>query len=159
MTGESYTTRPVGKIITRGRPLMSAEKVLLESAKAGMLVTCDGNDYKAKKCTANTRPVGWISYEDTDYKVRPSDYETPFVSGDPVTIVNGGTFQIYALATAGTEPLAITIGDYLTSNDDGTLTRFVPNTASPQYPPVAIAVESVTIPAGTVGRVHANSLI
>ncbi|HJJ36350.1 MAG TPA: hypothetical protein O0X27_04130 [Methanocorpusculum sp.] len=157
MTGESYNVRPVGKIVVRGTPIMQAEKVLDEGAVAGMLVAVNGNDYHVKKCTAAANPCGWISFEHTDYKVRPSAYETPFLQNDTVTVVSGGSFEIYALASAGeSAPLSITEGDPLVPADGGYLTAC---TAGSSVRPVALAAESVTVPAGAVGRIHVISTI
>lgn len=151
MTGESYNRSPVGRLVVRGEPLISAEKTLGEPAAAGMLVTCDGNDYKAKKHVAGTKPVGWIGYEDTDCKIRPTSYDTPFRSGDTVTVISGGQFELYAIATG---PATIASGDLLTSNGDGTL-----KLADADEYAVAIACESVTVTASATGRVHVKTMI
>ena len=151
MTGESYNRPPVGRIIVRGEPLFITPKDLTEPATAGMLVAIDGNDYTAKKCTSGAKPLGWIGYEDTDHKIRPTDYETPFRTGDHVSIVSGGNFELYALATGS---LTLVAGDLLASNGDGTLTA-----ASTGVQAVAIACESKTIAAGTVARIHVKTLI
>jgi len=151
MAGESYNRPPQGRIIVRGEPLYLAEKTLTESAKAGMLVAIDGNDYKAKKCTSSAKPVGWIGYEDTDCKIRPTDFETPFPTDSHVAVVAGGNFELYALATGA---LTIVAGDLLASNGDGTLTL-----AAAGAEAVGIACESKTIAAGAVERIHVKTLI
>lgn len=155
MVGESYNRAPEGRIVVRGEPHIQVEKKLTEAAKAGMLVTCDSNDYKIKKLAANTMPIGWLSFEYTDAKTRPADFETAYASGDIVTVIAGGNFDIYAIATGEASTgndVTINAGDYLASNGDGTLKVYSPNgtvsssTATNPYPPIAVALETITIP-------------
>lgn len=154
MTGESYNRVPTGKIITRGEPLINVEKILTAAAKPGMLVEIDGNDYKCKPATADSKPAGWISYEHTPYNSRPDNYETELVAGDVVSVVSGGNFVIYTLVTGGSSETTINIGDHLKSKGDGTL-----EASADAGDEVAIAAESVTISASTVVRLHVRSLI
>lgn len=155
MTGESYNRTPEGRIVVRGEPHIQVEKVLTEAAKAGMLVTCDSNDYKIKKLTSATMPIGWLAFEYTDLKFRPETYDTAYASGDTATVIAGGDFDILAIATgeaSSGDDVTINAGDYLASNGDGTLKIYSPNgtvastTATNPYPPVAVALETITIP-------------
>lgn len=164
MTGESYNRIPEGRIVVRGEPVTQVEKELTENAIAGMLVTCDGNDYKAKKATSDTMPVGWLAFEYSPISTRPSTYEEEFKTGDLVTVISGGSFDIFALVTGEASTgadVTINEGTLLVSNGDGTL---VPYTSEAEYPPVARAMETVVIPKGTgatpnVVRITAKSLI
>jgi len=153
MIGESYTTKPVGKIINRGKPSILVEKKLTAAAKPGMLAVIDENDYQCKPSNGTGKPVGWISYEHTDYRFRPEDYDTAYAAGDTVGIVAGGGFEVYALLTASAET-TITNGDLLADNGNGTL-----KAAGTTDTAVAIALESMTVGQGTVSRIAVKSLI
>lgn len=159
MTGESYQVKPQGAIVVRnGDRVRSVEKILTEAAKPGMLVTIDGNDYKAKKAAANTKPFGWVGFEHTDVKTRPETYETAYASGDVVAVVYGADFDIYAIATGSTTAATtFTAGDLLASNDDGTL-----KAAGSDDVAVARALETITIAQASTAataRIRVQSLI
>jgi len=153
MTGESYTNKPVGKIINRGNPSILVEKKLTAAAKPGMLAVIDGNDYQCKPSNGTAKLVGWIGFEHTDYRFRPENYDTAYAVGDTVGIVAGGGFEVYALLTASAET-TITDGDLLADNGDGTL-----KVAGTTDTAVAIALESKTLGQGTVSRIAVKSLI
>ena len=159
MTGESYQVKPQATIVARGGDrVRSVEKMLTEAAKAGMLVTCDGNDYTAKKAAASTKPFGWVGFEHTDLKVRPESYETAYASGDTVAVLYGADFDIYAIATGSTSAdTTYSAGDLLASNDDGTL-----KAAGSDDVVVARALETITIAQASTAataRIMVQSLI
>ena len=118
MVGENYTRVPVAKLVNRGEPVIQTEKILTATAKAGMLAVIDGNDYKCKPSNGIDIPVGFIGYEQTDLKYRPSDYETAFVTGNVVMVLAGGNFEIYAPVAAAQ---TIALGTKLADNGDGML--------------------------------------
>jgi len=153
MTGESYTRKPVGKIINRGEPTVVTEKKLTAAAKPGMLAVTDGSDYKCKPSNGTAKPVGWIGYEHTDYRFRPADYDTAYAIWDTVGIVAGGGFEIYAIITASAET-AVNAGDLLADNGDGTL-----KVAGASDTAVAAALESKILDSGTVARIAVKSFI
>ncbi|HJJ32715.1 MAG TPA: hypothetical protein O0X25_04065 [Methanocorpusculum sp.] len=167
MTGETYVRRPEGKVINRGEPLIVTDKVLTAAAVAGSLMIADGNDYKTKKSDGSRMPAGWLSFEHTDYKFRPTSLDSSFVAGDTVAVVAGGDFEVYAfISGSADEAVTVSIGTLLTDNGDGTLTIYNPNgtvesgTAKNPLPPVAIALESMTIAAGSPAvRIAVKSLI
>lgn len=171
MTGLNYETTPKGNIVNKGAENVIVNEKIISGAnvKAGMLVVLDSNDYKAKLPSDTTIPVGWAGYEQTNYANRPATIDTAYSVGDVAGIISGGGFELWAFATGSTsESVTITIGDYLTTNSDGTLTKYSPNgtvastTATNPYPPVAIAKESVTIAQAStakVVRIHVQSLI
>ena len=167
MIGEAYVRKPEGKVINRGEPLVVTEKVLTASAVAGSLMVADGNDYKTKKSDGSRMPAGWLSYEHTDYRFRPASLEDSFAEGDTVAVVAGGNFEVYAFVSGSAdETVTVSIGTLLTDNGDGTLKIYNPNgtvesgTATNPLPPVAIALETLMIAAGSSAqRIAVKSLI
>lgn len=150
MVGENYTRAPVGKIVNRGEPTIKVEKILTAGATAGMLAVIDGNDYKCKASDGTNIPVGFIGYEHTDYKFRPTNYDTPYVSGNVVMILAGGDFEIYAPVAAAQ---TLVLGDNLTDNGNGMLKK-----AGATDKVIAVALETkTTVNAGE--RVAVKSLI
>jgi len=150
MTGENYTRVPTGKLVNRGEPVIQTEKILTATAKAGMLAVIDGNDYKCKPSDGTGIPVGFIGYEQTDYKYRPMDYETAYVAGNVVMVLAGGNFEIYAPVAASQ---TVTIGTKLADNGNGML-----KVAGSTDKVVAMALESKTTTAAGE-RVAVESLI
>jgi len=150
MVGENYTRVPVGKLVNRGEPVIQTEKILTATAKAGMLAVIDGNDYKCKPSDGTNKPVGFIGYEQTDYKFRPSDYETAFVAGNVVMVLAGGNFEIYAPVAASQ---TIALGDNLADNGNGMLKKACASDVA-----VAVALETKTTTAAGE-RVAVKSLI
>lgn len=159
---DTYVTTPTGKIVNRGEPVICIEKKLAESAKAGMLAVVGTTDYDVKKADGTKMPFGWIGYEHTDYKFRPTSYETAYVVGDMVGIVAGGNIEVYAILDGSQ---TIVAGDLLADAGNGMLVKYNPEcttadtkTSAP-LPPVAKALEGKVTAENVTARIHVASLI
>lgn len=146
---------PTGVVVTRGNPVCKYERALSASAKAGMLVVFDTNDYTVKKSDGTGIPYGWLGYELTPGECKPDTLDTAYNAGDIASVVAGGNFEIYAIATGeATTGSTIVPGTRMADAGDGTIT-----VAGEGDEVIAIAQESATIAADATSRIHVISLI
>lgn len=145
---------PKGVVVTRGNPVCKYERALSESAKPGMLVVFDTNDYTVQKADGTGLPYGWLGYELSPADCRPDTIETAYNVGDIASVVAGANFEIYALVTGASGGSTIVPGTRMTDAGDGTLAVA---TAGDEV--IAIAQESATVGEGAVSRIHVISLI
>jgi hypothetical protein len=148
------------KIVSGGVP--SVEILKVETATnmyPGRLVKMGTND---DDIVLNNDPsnnaLGWLGYEHTPDQYRPATISTIYVAADQVAVLSGGGFYIKTLAV-DTSGNVISKGNVLipTATLGGVKKKVI---ADASYNlPVAVAAETVTIPAAGSIAILVRSLI
>lgn len=105
-------------------------------------------------------PIGWLGYEHTSPEYKKAAKSTIYVAGDEVAVLKGGGFILDALAV-DTSGNTIAKGDMLMpAGTLGGVLKFADTDPSANgYVRVAVAEESVTIPAAGSIAILVRSLI
>jgi hypothetical protein len=128
---------PTGRIIDQGTPLVDHYKIkTVANMYPGRLVTMDTTDNQIKVCTAATKPLGVLGYQDTNENFRPDTVDTIYEVNDFAAVLFGGGFTYVGRLASGQNVAA---GEYLTAAADGELTAATVGTDDV----VAVARESV----------------
>lgn len=148
-------------IVVGGHPLVQHLKVeTATNMYPGRLVKKGTNDDDVVLNNSASGSIGWLGYEQTNDQYRPADEDTIYVAGDQAAVLNGGGFIIDALAV-DTSANTIAKGDALmpAATLGGVLKFADTDPSTNKKMRVAIAEESVTIPAGGSVAILVRSLI
>lgn len=95
---------PTDRIRITGRePLIQRERRVEVATDfyAGRLAATGTTEYDVTVASALKRPVGWIDYEGTPYRYKPSTVSTIYAADDVANIVSGGDFVILGSVAKG----------------------------------------------------------
>jgi hypothetical protein len=137
-----YGPVPTNQILVAGQPLIQILKVKTNAnCYPGRLVMKDTTDGQIK-VSDGTQFIGWLGYEQTIKKYRPTNVNTAYVANDHAAVLNGGKFVIVANGAAG---IAVAKGQLLKAVAGGQVSG---GTAGSDHI-VAIAEESKSSAAAT----------
>lgn len=102
MADVGYGPKPSNSILVAGTPLVQILKVeTATNMYAGRLVKKGTNDDDIVVGTAGDGFIGWLGYEHTIKKYRPSTVDTIYAGDEQAAVLHGGGFVIVASAATG----------------------------------------------------------
>lgn len=102
MADTGYGPKPSNQIVVAGTPLVQILKVeTATNMYPGRLVKKGTNDDDVVVGTANAAVIGWLGYEHTIKKHRPSTVDTVYSGDEQAAVLHGGHFIIVGRLASG----------------------------------------------------------
>jgi len=138
MVDVGYGPKPTNAILVAGNPLIQILKIqTADDCYPGRLVKKGTNDDDVVVNTQNGAAIGWLGYEQTIKKHRPSTVDTVYSANAQAAVLHGEHFIIVATLQTGQ---TITKGALLKAGATGTVEAATIGT----HDVIAVAEESVT---------------